>query len=92
MPRLMRDCEDGADATSVLAFPNLRSGLACERRRNADPTWNGRGLQHPARYLQRSVLDRTVDPPYDAQALDMTTYDFMQAAYPDHHHLMGPPP
>jgi hypothetical protein len=31
-------------------------------------------------------------PPYDAQALDMTTYNFMQAAYPDHHHLMGPPP
>ena len=39
-----------------------------------------------------SIWARGLIPPWDAQALDAETYDFMQRSYPNHHHLMGPPP
>lgn len=41
--------------------------------------------------LQGSYL-RDLIPPYDVQALDMTTYDFLQQFYWNLHHLMGLPP
>jgi hypothetical protein len=28
-------------------------------------------------------------PPWNATALDQSTFQFMQDAYPNHHHLMG---
>jgi hypothetical protein len=31
-------------------------------------------------------------PPWDAQALDAETYEFMRHSYPEHLHLMGPRP
>jgi hypothetical protein len=39
-----------------------------------------------------SLYARGLIPPYDAQALDAETYQFMWQSYPYHHHLMGPPP
>jgi hypothetical protein len=37
-------------------------------------------------------LARTLTPPWDAQALDDEAYQLMLQSYPNHRHLMGPPP
>jgi hypothetical protein len=39
-----------------------------------------------------SRLARRLTPPWDAQALDDEAYQLMLRSYPDHRHLMGPPP
>jgi hypothetical protein len=39
-----------------------------------------------------SRLARRLTPPWDAQALDDEAYQLMRRSYPDHRHLMGPPP
>ena len=35
---------------------------------------------------------RGLTPPWDAQALDDEAYQLMLRSYPDHRHLVGPPP
>jgi hypothetical protein len=39
-----------------------------------------------------SLAAKGLTPPYDAQALDDETYQFMRQSYPEHRHLMGPRP
>jgi hypothetical protein len=39
-----------------------------------------------------SLRARGLIPPWDATPLDQETYEFMQGAYPEHRHLMGPRP
>jgi hypothetical protein len=39
-----------------------------------------------------SIWARGLIPPLNAQALDAETYELMWRSYPEHRHLMGPPP